>query len=466
MNKQTYYISGMHCRSCEILLEEKIGNLPGVSKVHTNHKTGAAEIFSERAMPTREAIDQAVREAGYTLGEKGQRPPLMSRNPQQYIELVFVIGVAVALYFVLKFFGLFDLDTGVGASPRLGTVIFLGVVAGLSTCMALIGGLVLGISAQHAKSHPEATRSQKFRPHIFFNLGRLLSFVLLGGLIGLLGSAFQLSGPLLGYLVIGAGIAMFLLGLKLIDIFPRLSSGFTLPKSISRLLGISRETKEYSHRGAFITGVITFFLPCGFTQAMQLYAISTGSFTRGALIMGLFALGTLPGLLGIGGLTSAIKGAFSRYFFKFAGVIVIALGALNMYGGYNLTGITFARGGDAPSIPANQIESLSDLQTLQEKITGDQSQKPVANVQVINMTQKDFSYIPNRFTIKKGVPVEWRINSTNPYTCASTIVIPALGIKKTLELGDNLVHFTTPNTGLLKFTCVMGMYSGYFNVVN
>ncbi|NCP77121.1 sulfite exporter TauE/SafE family protein [bacterium] len=42
------------------------------------------------------------------------------------------------------------------------------------------------------------------------------------------------------------------------------------------------------------SGALTFFLPCGFTLAMQAYAITTGSFITGALTMMAFALGTAP----------------------------------------------------------------------------------------------------------------------------------------------------------------------------
>ena len=112
------------------------------------------------------------------------------------------------------------------------------------------------------------------------------------------------------------GVVMLILGLQLTGVFPRLQSfSFTLPKSVARVFGIKDDGKEYSHRSTMITGALTFFLPCGFTQAMQLYAVSTGSFTQGFLIMGLFALGTSLGLLGVGGLSSIFKGKKAKLFF-------------------------------------------------------------------------------------------------------------------------------------------------------
>ncbi len=246
---------------------------------------------------------------------------------------------------------------------------------------------------------------------------------------------------------------MVLLGLQLTEIFPRLSGlQFTLPKGISRALGIKEQSdKEYSHKNSFIMGATTFFLPCGFTQAMQLFAISSGSPVTGALTMGVFALGTAPGLLGIGGLTSVIKGAFARPFFKFAGLVVIFMALFNISNGLNLSGIdvnafispkTTSVAGDDPNI------------TLRD------------GVQIVKMTQTSSGYSPNSFTIKKGVPVKWIVTSENAFTCAASIVSPKLGIRKNLEAGENIIEFTPTEAGQVRFTCSMGMYSGVFNVVD
>ena len=170
-------------------------------------------------------------------------------------------------------------------------------------------------------------------------------------------------------------------------------------------------------------GGLTFFLPCGFTQAMQLFAIASGSFWIGSLTMGVFALGTAPGLLGIGGLTSVVKGAFANVFFKFAGIIVIMLALFNISNGLNLTGFSFPS-----SLASNQSNSNSvDPNVVLEN-----------GVQVVRMNQTSSGYEPNSFTVKKGIPVKWIINSVDPNSCASTIVSPALNIRQTLSAGENV----------------------------
>lgn len=459
-------IKGMHCRSCEILLEKNISKVEGVERAKANFLRGVVEIHYDRNRPDTEILRQVVENSGYRIGKEDKKS-FFSKNPKDYMELVTVLLIFLLVYLLLHLFGVFNFGFDLSGAPSLFTVLLVGLTAGVSTCMALVGGLVLGISARYAEIHPETTRSQKFKPHIFFNLGRLVSYALLGGLIGYVGSILRLSSLILGLLTIVIGVVMFFLGLKLVDIFPRLSGkGITLPKGISKMFGLHNEIKEYSHRGSFITGALTFFLPCGFTQAMQLYAVSTGSFLQGALIMFLFALGTMPGLLGIGGLTSVIKGAFSRYFFKFSGLVVIFLALWNISSGYNLTGFTLS------SLFSETIQDVnagyeSNPRIIKEPANNNNPQiKVEGGKQIVNMEQNRGGYEPNSFNVKKGLPVKWVVNSTDNYTCASYLVVPSLGISKALQAGENIIEFTPTETGYIRFTCSMGMYSGVINVVD
>src|SRR3989344_8086263 len=446
MNKKTYSIKGMHCRSCEILIEDGIvSKVEGVKKADANYNKGFVRIYYDRQTISDGQVYKAIKDAGYDIGTDS-KGPFLSKDSMVYIELLFAGGVLLLAYLLMKIFGVFNLSYGFGNSPGLVAIVLIGLTAGISTCMALVGGIVLSISARHADLHPEATLAQKFRPHLFFNAGRIVSYVLLGGVIGLAGSAFRFSSPVLGTLIVAVGMVMLFLGLKLTEVFPRLNGGITLPKGVSRFFGINRETKEYSHKGSFLSGAGTFFLPCGFTQAMQLYAVSTGSFTRGSLIMGLFALGTMPGLLGIGGITSAVRGWFRGYFFKFAGLIVIILGLLNISYGYNLTGIAF--GGFS-------IQN-------QDKISGTFED----GKQVIRITQYGNGYSPNNVTVKVGIPVKLLVNATNLYSCSASFVIPKFNIFTGLKEGINEIEFTPTNTGPIKFSCSMGMYTGVINVIN
>jgi len=446
MNKITISIRGMHCRSCEILIEEKLREIMGAKNVHVDLKKSEATIYSITTIPN-EVIHKAIIDAGYYPGTNGPKT-LFSKNLSDYTNLAISGLILLILYFIANKLGLLDISTSGNNPSNYFVILLIGLTAGFSTCMALVGGLILGLSARFSEMHPQSTSIQKFRPHLFFNIGRIGSYFILGGLIGLIGKSFQLSGPVLGTLTIGVGLVMLVLGLQLTEIFPRLSNGgLTLPSGISKLFGLKNKVKEYSHANSMLVGALTFFLPCGFTQAMQLYAMSTGSFLSGAIIMGIFALGTTPGLLGIGGLTSIIKGTFAKKCFKFVGAMVVLLAVFNISNGWNLTGWQGVR------IQSNEISSNND-----------EGVKIENGYQIVKMAQNAYGYEPNKFTIKRDIPVKWIIDSKNSNSCSSSILMPKYNVRKYLIPGENIIEFTPKETGELKFTCTMGMYSGKFMV--
>lgn len=445
----------MHCRSCEILIEDELKKVNGVKSVYVNHKTGIAEVECECELDQDE-VNRAVEEAGYSTGEEG-RLPFVSTNKKDYLDLGLAFFIVFIVYLTAKTFGIFELGklTGGGNYSSLPFVFMVGLTAGISTCMALVGGLVLGAAARFSSRHPQATGIEKFTPHLYFNVGRVVSYFILGGVLGFLGSLFQLSTSVLGVLTVAAGLVMLVLGGQLIDIFPFLKRvSFTLPKSVSRALGIKTQAADqYSHTGSALMGASTFFLPCGFTQAMQLFAMSSGSPITGALTMGVFALGTAPGLLGIGGITSVVKGKKARLFFKGAGVVVILLSLFNITNGLTLMGVS-------PNVlGATTIRAEAGTNNTDSNV------KLVNGVQEVYMNQESGGYRPNRFTVKQGIPVKWIINSKDIYTCAASIVSPQLNIRKGLQRGENIIEFTPDQVGTIRFSCSMGMFAGSFTVI-
>jgi len=436
----------MTCRSCELITEDELGSVVGVKKVKTNFRTGTAEIWYEGEKPSDGIIERAIIGAGYKMGKENR--VWVSTDISLWIETLFAFCAVLVLYFFAKAFGLFDISLGAGEKlSNLPFVLLLGIVAGLSTCMAMVGGLVLATSARFSEMHPEASMKQKFLPNVYFNIGRVGGFAFLGGLLGFLGATFQLSSFAVGFMTLLIGGVMFLVGLQLLELFPRLSMWkLQLPKSIARILGIQSQTKKiYSHRRTMLLGMMTFFLPCGFTQLVQLFVVTQGSFLVGALTMGMFALGTAPGLLGIGGIVASAQGTFRQFFFKSAGIIVIALGIFNFQNGSALVKL----GSETETIDTN-IEQTNSV---------DQKE-----VQVIRIVQDANGYSPKQLTVKKGQPVKLIIDSEDSYTCATSFTMPKAGIRKTLKPGENVLEFTPGEAGTLPFSCSMGMYRGVINV--
>jgi sulfite exporter TauE/SafE len=199
--------------------------------------------------------------------------------------------------------------------------------------MAVVGGLLLSMSATFAKE------GDKVKPQLMFHGGRIISFFVLGGAIGAIGSAFTLNTSATFVLSMVIGIVMLILGINLLDVFPwakRLQP--SMPKFIGkRAHGISK----YNHTlTPLLVGVLTFFLPCGFTQSMQLYTLTTGSFLKGAFTMLAFALGTLPVLSLISFSSFSIQNSSKAgIFFKTAGLIVILFALFNIINSLVVLGV-------------------------------------------------------------------------------------------------------------------------------
>ena len=172
------------------------------------------------------------------------------------------------------------------------------------------------------------------KPFILFHLGRVFGFALLGGLLGFIGKAIGINFMFSAILGLIASTVMILLGLNLVGVFKK--SKFTLP---SNLFNYFRKV-EHATIAPILIGIGTFFLPCGFTQSMQVAALSSGSFASGMGLMLAFALGTLPMLALLS--FSSISFAHSKHaplFFKSAGVVVIGLGIFALLAGLAGVGI-------------------------------------------------------------------------------------------------------------------------------
>ena len=123
---------------------------------------------------------------------------------------------------------------------------------------------------------------------------------------------------------------MLIMGINLLDIFHGAKKAqISMPKFISkRAFGLSKLNHTLT---PLLVGIATFFLPCGFTQSMQIYTLSTGSFLHGSLTMFAFALGTLPVLALVSFSSFSIQNnKKSGIFFKSAGLIVIMFALFNL----------------------------------------------------------------------------------------------------------------------------------------
>ena len=328
MNKYTFHVTGTHCASCKILIEDILIEQDFVTGVQVNLKKETVEIETDIEISSQELTDiltSKIKPNGYSLSlekvvkEKVNNDVIWKAIP---IGLGFLI-----LFFLLQKSGILNLGIGGKTTPT--TSFIIGLIASVSSCLAIVGGLVLSLSAKISQDNINDKKT-----FILFHVGRLVSFALLGGVLGLVGNVIGINFTLTAILGIIASVVMLLLGLNLIGVFAK--------NKVVLHSGMFKFFRKIEHKTLtpLLVGFGTFFLPCGFTQSMQVVALSSGSFTSGFFIMFAFALGTLPmlALLSFG----SASFAHSRYaplFFKSAGVVVLGLGIFALLAGLAGLGI-------------------------------------------------------------------------------------------------------------------------------
>lgn len=443
---KVFHISGMTCTSCEVIIERKLKKIDGVVSAEVTHSTGDCVVTTQSGTNiTSEDIEQTLADTEYSLVEN-EKDVETSFSPKHLLKIGVILAI---LYIIGTRSGILSFDAAVDETLSYGAIFGIGLIASVSSCIAVVGGLVLTFTATVKRTNPHASKWQLLRAHLFFNGGRLISYFLLGGLVAVIGSALAPSPRIMGIISLLAALVMILLALDLLGLSGSKKWIPRMPKKWSHWIHDMAERQEWWI--PFALGAFTFFLPCGFTQSMQLYALTTQSFMQGALTLFVFALGTLPALLCIGVLASftASKGKGYRWFMLIAGCLVLLLGLYNVKNSLTLLGVN----------TSGWFQESTQQTAGTATVTGE--------MQDVYMAVEYIDYVPNRITVQKDVPVRWIIDGSNATGCTSVIAIPSLGITQPLKRsGETIIEFTPEKEGTLSFTCGMGMAYGEFNVVS
>ena len=170
-----------------------------------------------------------------------------------------------------------------------------------------------------------------------YNAGRVLSYAVLGTLMGLLGKALiaaGLFGKFQGIMPLIAGIFMVLIGLDLLGYAPKVVKKITaglFPRAISdRLIGHQLKGKNPA---PFILGIFNGLIPCGLLYAVGVKAAATADPVQGMLTMAAFGAGTLPALLLIGSFSGVIRRGSSGLLLKASYLFIVLLGIRSVANG-------------------------------------------------------------------------------------------------------------------------------------
>jgi len=432
-NTIVLHVTGMHCPACEVLIEDRFRQVPGVSSVTVSLRKKQARIDHDGTV-TADMLRAALQDEEYGLHDK----PATSEAEKQDFAIILFLALAIGgSVFFLKAQGLIP-DIAIPDNLSYGLAFAIGLVASVSTCMAVAGGLLLALSARYNESHAHLTAAARLTPHIFFNLGRVLSYTGFGAAIGALGSSFSLPPIANAVLLLAAALVMLILGLRMLNIL----SGThwlmpSMPKAFARRI---QESQASTAGGALVFGASTFFLPCGFTQALQLYVLAQGSANTGALIMLAFSLGTLPALLSLSAISGLATGTMQRRFVRLSGAAVIVVALISLHSAW-----TLAVSSGVVSAPSEENAAFTAA-TLED------------GKQVVTMSVVGLDYYPNVFKVVAGIPVEWRIDSAQARGCARMLIAPELNVRTILSATEpDLITFTPEAPGEYAFNCGMGM---------
>jgi sulfite exporter TauE/SafE/copper chaperone CopZ len=434
-------IGGMTCVNCESRIERKLQGIRGIVSAKASYSACQATITFDEGEINLKDITALIEQLDYKVIETLDGTSIKSNG-------IRVLGVAFIIFAVylgtrrLIDLGIFNSFPVVNQSMSYGMLLIIGLLTSVH-CVAMCGGINLSQCAkQQSAFSTDTTKSSPLRPSLLYNSGRVISYTVIGGLVGAVGSVVSFSGAAKGIVQLAAGLFMVIMGLNMLNIFPWLHK---LNPRIPRFF--ARKSDSYSNgRGPFYIGLLNGLMPCGPLQAMQLYALSTGSAIGGAFSMFLFSMGTVPLRFGLGALSSFLSKKFTSKMMTVSAVLVVALGIFMFGNGMSLSGFV------TPTLAAEK-ESSNVAQL-------------AGGIQTVRTTLFASSYEP--IVVQKGIPVKWIIraeaNSING--CNYKIIIPKYRTEKKLEPGDNVIEFTPTESGVVPFSCWMGMIKSSITVVD
>lgn len=464
--KTTLYIDNMTCVNCENTIERSLKGMAGIENVKASYSSGTVNITYRPDLIRLEKIKELIEAHDYNVSlerktgksvnararkeDAGNDKGLAGKNAKEP-DLTDIIGIGIiifALYVLLSRMGFTDIFNAFPLAREgmgYGMLFLIGLMTSVH-CVAMCGGICLTQCAAKETGSKSSSKLAAIRPSLLYNTGRVVSYTVIGGIVGALGSVVSFSGAAKGIVQIAAGIFMIIMGLNMLGLFPSLRK-FTprMPKIFAK--GIYRQREKGA--SPFIIGLLNGLMPCGPLQAMQLYALSTGDPLKGAFSMLLFSAGTFPLMFAFGALSSMLSRRFTAKMMKAAAALLLILGVFMFRSGATLSGLTLpAFPGLAGTTEAVNVARLED------------------GVQIVKSGITPGSYEP--IVVQKGIPVKWIIHARKGEIngCNNSIIVPAYGIKKDLVEGDTIIEFTPDRSGSFSFSCWMGMIRSRITVVD
>lgn len=500
--KKKFRIGGMTCVNCQTKIERKIRNKAGVVRISVSYTTGLAEITFDPSVISFEEVVDSIERLDYTV------LPETQSEPQNISRTVCLLIIILVLYIVLQELGILNLlvpsrlaDSGMG----YGMLFIVGLLTSVH-CIAMCGGINLSQCIPKAPAESGNDGFSAYLPAFLYNIGRVLSYTVIGFLLGLIGMLLGtgneagISALFQGILKLIAGIFMVIAGISMLGIFPWLRRfNLRMPRFPAEKLRKKKNRNRDRNSRPLLIGLLNGLMPCGPLQSMQIVALASGNPAVGALSMFFFSLGTLPLMLGLGTIVSALGKRFAQAVMSVGAVLVVVLGLAMLSQGGSLSGL-FSPGslllavlllgaaGIVADIPlsggksrafgiaavfiaavglAVLWKSCGMMQSSENNLSGeDTAVQIVDGVQIVNSVLSAGQY-PD-ITVLADIPVKWIIDAPEGSVngCNYKMLIPSYGIEHSFQEGENIIEFTPTKTGDISYTCWMGMIRANIHVVD
>lgn len=441
---KTLKIDGMTCINCENKIEKTLKKINGIISAKVNYSKGIAIVTFDASVIHLSKIEQAIEILDYIVVKPGQE----KRNGSNGLQVVGAIVILLAIYMIISRFGGFNIFNSfpeAKAGMGYGILFVIGLLTSIH-CVAMCGGINLSQCAPFQKTDQDrGNKISNLRPSIQYNTGRVISYTIIGGIVGALGSVISFSGAAKGIVAIVAGTFMIIMGLNMLNIFPWLRR---FNPRMPKIFAIKINEQKSSNRPLYV-GLLNGLMPCGPLQAMQLYALSTGDPIKGALSMLLFSLGTVPLMFGLGALSTILRKKFASRMMTVSAGLVVILGLFMFSNGMALSGFAVPFTSNALTNPDSSRGAAAEM---------------VDGIQVVTTTLASGRYEPIK--VQAGIPVQWNIQAESKSIngCNNRIIIPEYNIEKPLEPGDNIIEFTPKESGTVAYSCWMGMIRSTISV--
>ncbi|MAG08460.1 hypothetical protein CMO89_03230 [Candidatus Woesearchaeota archaeon] len=446
--KQEFIAEGTTCESCAEIIKRQALKVDGVEEAEFDYATETGSVIFDGTKTNTDDILYKIEEKGYTCYLLDEEKSKKSKKPIGWIFAI--IGFLVAGYFILRLVDGINLPQ-ISQNMGYGLLFIVGLLTGFH-CISMCGGFVVSYTAKNAQEGKSSHKS-----HLMYGIGKTLSYTLIGAIFGLIGSIIAFTPMMRGIAGLLAGSFLILFGLKMLNIIPALRKiQFKTPKFLSKFVG--KESQRQS--SPLVIGLLNgFMIACGPLQAIYIMAAGTGSILEGAKLLFVFGLGTLPALLGFGYFASYLSSKMTHKILKASGAIVIILGLVMVNNGLVLTGTGY------------DFKSMVDYVTGANSITGStvgtkSENTPLLNkgFQEIRMEVNRYGWKPDKFVLKKGVPVRWIIEGKEINGCNNAIQVPKYGLNFDIKRGEQVIEFTPKEEGTIRWSCWMGMIPGTFIV--